>query len=69
VPIAVISPTDAVLATLHVNPLTIWVPTAIWLVPLLAWTMRPTTEVPHWVRKAMPDATDPPPPSELLPSL
>lgn len=66
---AVIAPINTVLATLHHNPLLIWALTAMWLVPLLAWTVRPTTRVPYWVRRAMPDAADPPLPSEPLPSL
>ena len=64
----VLAPIDTVLSTVHANPF-IWLATAMWLVPLLAWTVRPTTKVPRWVRTAMPDAADPPHPSEPLPSL
>lgn len=51
------------------DPFSVWVVTAMWLVPLLAWTVRPPTHVPRWVRAALPDAADPPLPAEQLPLL
>lgn len=67
--IAVVAPVTAVLDALGVDPLTIWATAAMWLVPLLVWTVRPPVETPRWVRRAMPDAADPPLPPEQLPSL
>lgn len=63
-----LAPIDTVLSTVHANTF-IWLATAMWLVPLLAWTVRPTTKVPHWVRSAVPAAADPPLPWKPLPSL
>ncbi|MFC8529715.1 M48 family metalloprotease [Nocardia sp. NPDC057227] len=51
------------------HSVTTWVAVAMWLVPLLVWTVRPTSGVPRWVHRAMPDAEAPPSPAEQLPSL
>lgn len=58
-----------VLITVQTDPFFAWVVTAMWLAPLLAWTVRPPTRVPRWVRAALPDSDDPPLPAEPLPSL
>lgn len=67
--IALLSLVMGVLTAVHVNPLAVWVVTAMWLVPLLAWTVRPPTQLPRWLRAALPDEVDPPLPAEPLPAL
>lgn len=67
--IATMSLVMAVLMMVQGTPFSAWVMTAMWLVPLLAWTVRPATQVPRWVRAALPDAADPPLVAKPLPSL
>jgi hypothetical protein len=59
----------AVLTAVRVSPFSMWVVTEMWLVPLVAWAVRPLTHVPHWVRAALPGAVDPQFPAEPMPSL
>jgi Zn-dependent protease with chaperone function len=41
---------------LDYDPLIVWVAAALWLLPLLAWTMPSGTESPRWKRSTLPDA-------------
>ena len=45
-----------------------WVPSVLWLIPLLAWTVRRTAHRPKWHVRALP-APDCPPPAWDLPRL
>jgi Zn-dependent protease with chaperone function len=45
-----------------------WIPSVLWLIPLLAWTARRTAHRPEWHVRALP-APDCPPPAWDLPGL
>lgn len=66
---AVIAPVYGILVALRASSLLPWVAAAMWLVPVLAWTVRPAPAVPGWVRRALPGVPDPSAPYEELPPL
>ncbi|MFB9431132.1 M48 family metallopeptidase [Streptoalloteichus tenebrarius] len=64
---------NVALSTLSITrrwPLFLAAITALWVVPLLAWVLRPrTTNTTSWVSTALSDSDDAEPPAEPLPTL